>query len=191
MLVKQVLMLTVIFLTACSTVITPQDIGFSQNEWQNYSPIYQQQFLENYKQINEELQVLNTSPNVLSKSALYVQINGGLAMMPPFTVLKKFKPVQFVINQDECSETILEEDGIGEGKVAMLNCYLGNKLFLDASRYDLTRKHGSITLVYSPLWQKGYTYTGVNSTGYVRFANSSLKIKTVLSQAKTTNNKKQ
>jgi hypothetical protein len=62
------------------------------------------------------------------------------------------------------------------GKVNLRACFKRNILFLDPSRFDLTKKEGSVRLYQSPLWRDGFTYKNIDSSGYVKLTDVNITI---------------
>jgi len=164
-------------LFGCST--TPSELGIAANEWQSYSQERQKAILDNYRKINAEniaAAKFEKKSNKLSQSYLVVRVSDGKALMEPFINWQAFKPAVFNVNHEECTEVKLFSTE-NEKSITLRSCYKGKTLFIDPSRYDVTKKLGSVTVNYSPLWQQGFVYSGINTYGYARLQNATFAIK--------------
>ncbi|MCL5261082.1 MAG: hypothetical protein M1561_05340 [Gammaproteobacteria bacterium] len=164
-------------LFGCST--TPSELGIAAGEWHSYSQEKQQAILDNYRKINAENIAAakhEKKSDKLAPTYLVVQVSDGKALMEPFINWQIFKPAAFNVNQDECTEVKLFSTE-NEKSINLRSCYKGNTLFIDPSRYDMAKKLGSVTINYSPLWQQGFVYSGINTYGYARLQNATFAIK--------------
>lgn len=180
-----------LFLSACTT-FSPQQLGISDAEWKSYSKEKQAELMANYRSINAEAvgknqedqkdknvadgDYLDLNEKIASDNSLLVKVYGGKAMLPPFTTSEPYQPAKFLITADSCKETYLNALE-GPAKVVLRACYKNNILSLDPSAYDLTKKDGTVTFNYSPLWAESFTYKGINTEGLVRLKNATIEIK--------------
>lgn len=165
--------LCMIFLSGCET--SPQDLGISSSEWMALDQKQQEKILVDYRKIRAE-KIANEKKNKLAPGAnLLVEISGGEVMMPPFTDWESYKSFSFVISNGAC-KTVDIYSTDSNSKTELDSCFKHNTLYLDPSHTDLTKKQGSITINYSPLWQQGFTYTGITSNGYARLKNVNIKL---------------
>lgn len=167
-----------LFLGLAGCAISPQKLGISEQEWLGYSDAQREKLLADYQQVVavEEQQAENEK-NIREDNtdSIDVMIYGGEAMMPPFTEWYEYQPVTFNLIKNTCSDAVLNQSN-GESKVSLRTCYKDNIFYLDLSRYDLTKNNGAISFSSSPLWQEGFEYSGVSSSGYVRLKNVTVKI---------------
>lgn len=113
-----------------------------------------------------------------------VKISNGKAFMPPFTSngWQVFAPATATIVADTCQNIWLTQLGSNDKvKVALRCCYKDKALHLDPSLYELDKQDGTMTIPYSPLWDRGFTYHGINSDGYAKLKNVAVTIKNVSS----------
>jgi hypothetical protein len=183
---KFVLLFEAILLVGCSSIPTSQTLGISDSEWGKYSVEEQQQLMANYQQISDQKEVLTEKQSKQNKSSkakqpmasngsLVVGIHSGKVMMAPFTDWQEYKPVVFNIKKGECKEVLLAKSD-ASSQVELGVCYKEKTLYLDPSKYDLAKQFGSITFNYSPLWNQGFTYTNINSSGFVRLQDVTVEI---------------
>ena len=114
-----------------------------------------------------------------------VKFISGSAVMPPFVTWQNFAPAVFTIMPDTCQEIWLyalsgqlsnQDKNI---KVAMRVCYQDKILHFDPSRYDFGKQVGTVSIPFSPLWDRGFVYHNINSYGYVRLKNAMIKVKQI------------
>lgn len=168
----------VLFLELVGCAVSPQKLGISEQEWLGYSEAQREKLLADYQQVNAIQEQQSQDAKKIKEDrvdSIDVAIYGGEAMMPPFTEWYEYQPVTFNLVKNACSDTVLNQSN-GESKVSLRACYKNNIFYLDPSHYDLTKNNGAISFAFSPLWQQGFEYSGVSSSGYVRFKNVTIKI---------------
>jgi hypothetical protein len=159
-------------LAAC---VTPMKLGISEAEWENYSPEQKQKIKKGYYYILKK-SIKNTEKGESDGTSLHVQVSGGKVNMPPFSSLSSYVPITFDLRSGDC-QTVHVMEQSGDKKVPMKVCYYNKTLYLDPSRYDPDKGIGSIQLHYSPIWDRGFTYQGVSSSGYVHLTNVNVTVK--------------
>ena len=164
----------ILILTGCST--SPSQLGMSEDQWDLTSQQQQDQYAQNYKNLQTVWNIKkdDTSENS-HHPAIEINIQGGSVMMPPFERNYSYQPVSMVINNDQCNSVDLTQIN-GNKKVNLVGCYRDHILYLDPSRYDLSQRYGSIQFNQSPLWNRGFTYHGIDSSGYARLSNANVSI---------------
>lgn len=171
------LLLVISILGGCSTINYPETLGLSNTQWQSLSQDQQATLIASSKSIEQQsAPLLQKKPTATDTTFLAVKISGGKVMMPPFNSWVSYQPAAFTITSDECKDIELLAK-TGEGKVTLRSCWQRNILFVDPSRYDTTKKMGSINIYFSPLWVQGFAYTGINTSGYARLRNATIEIK--------------
>lgn len=150
-------------------------LGISEAEWKNYSPDERQRIKSGYYEMlkgrySEEEKT--TSDGTMVK----VKVSDGQVDMPPFANLSSYIPVEFELQSGDCQNIELRQQN-GNKKISMKACYLNKTLYLDPSRYDATKKLGSIQLHYSPIWDREFTYQNVSSNGYVHLTNVNVTVR--------------
>lgn len=161
-------------LTACST-FTPETIGISSSEWNNYSPAKQQEIINNHNDLVNSARL--EAPETSNNSCLQVNISDGAALMPPFTAEYPYYPASIKLADGTCKTVILTAKEEGDRQITMCACYFNNALFLDPSLYEKDKKFGSIRMRYSSLWDDGFTYHKVTSSGYVHLQDATVTVK--------------
>lgn len=182
------LLIVTIFLFGC--VSGPRQLGISQLEWSSYSQEKREILLANYREINREWEAfLKEQENSDTKKVfLAVSIYGGQVMFPPaFITWQKYQPIKFNIFPGECRSIEITSLSNTDVKSILDVCYLDKKLCLDHSRYKVTKKMGTVSIPHSPLWLTGFTYKGIDSDGYVRLNNVTIKIEQQRSKIIKTN----
>jgi len=169
-----------LFLLGCAANI-PEKLGVSDLEWTSYSQDKQKNLLAVYERMMKERESeaeKQEANKTLSGSFLAVSIYGGKIMFPPsFINWQNYKPVRFTIFKGECHNIEMMQSSGSDVKTELGVCFYGNILYLDSSRYDRTKKAGSVSIYYSPLWLTGFAYKDINSSGYVRLSNVTVEIK--------------
>lgn len=160
----------------------PSQLGFSKQEWQSMSPQQQQQVVAQYHDLNSnpyKPETIYDGPN------LYVNVLQGQAAMPPFDQEYSFEATAFNIEPGQCQSIGLYS--VDTSKSTTLHvCYDGLHLALDPSRYDSSKRKGSVFFAYNPIWQRGFTYSNVQSTGYTRLKDAQISIKAMRNATKVT-----
>jgi hypothetical protein len=156
----------------------PLRLGIAESEWENYNIVEQQKLFANYRQIvAEHSSVVKDKSKDFGDIFLDVSIYGGKVMMPPFINWSVYKPVKFRIFKGKCCNIVLSHATDATSQTELAVCFYGNTLYLDPSYYDLTKKDGSISIHFSPLWLSGFSYKEVSSSGYVRLKDVTIEIK--------------
>ncbi len=162
----------------CTSVSIPAKIGMTEHEWSSYGSDKQKVLLANYEKFATELNrsIKSKKNAAVDSTFLEVSIHDGRVMMPPFDDLHSYNPVKFVIFKDQCRSIILQQPTDKKIYIKLEACFYGNILYLDPSHYDLTKKNGSISINFSPLWLSGFIYKGISSSGYARLNNVIVEI---------------
>lgn len=172
------LLFATLLMTGCVTV-QPSDLGISPQVWNQYTKEQRDEMASNYHEI-ELGRVENGLKGTLGgdkNSILNVQIHSGKAMMPPFTQLQYYQPLSFSIHQGECYKRIpVYQSNDPKKQVILAACYRDDILYLDPSRYDKSKRYGSLEFTAMPLWRRGFTYPNVSSSGLVRFTHVNITI---------------
>lgn len=171
---RLIIVIAILFLSGCSGSV-PMKLGMTESEWLGYSPGKQQALLANYKKFVQEYKnFIKAQPS--SDTFLEINIYDGKVMMPPFDDWHDYDPIKFMIFKDQCRDIVLHQALNKKKFIELRGCFNGNILYLDPSRYDLMKKNGSISINFSPLWLSGFSYKGVNSSGYVKLKNVTIAI---------------
>jgi len=166
-----------ISLIGCASV--SEDLGITQLEWSSYSADKQKKLLTNYGEIIKERNtIIEDQKNSLSDVFLAVKIHSGKVMFPPsFIDWQTYKPVSFKLFKGQCRNIEITSSLDENIKTTFGVCFKDNTLYLDPSRYDFKKKIGSVMIHSSPLWSSGFSYTGINSSGYLQLNDVTVEIK--------------
>lgn len=165
-------------LTGCATM-SPNKLGISETQWASYTPEQKKEIIKNYhevqkKQSNEQQNESDTS------SRIAVSIQGGKANDARTTTPMSYQPIHFEIASGQCNKSIsVVAIDNPKQKTTFKACYKNNILYLDPSRYEVSKAQGSIQLPYQPVWKRGFTYPNISSSGFANFSNVSITIKVV------------
>jgi hypothetical protein len=154
-----IILISLLPLVGC---VTPMRLGISEAEWRNFSPEERDKIKSGYHEVSKSKDFEDAMPD---GSNLHVRLYGGQVNMPPFSSLYRYTPIEFDIGNGQCQNVTLNSEE-GDKKVTLKACYRGKTLYLDPSRYDVSKRVGSIQLHYSPIWDRGFTYQKVSSSGY-------------------------
>ena len=161
-------------MSGCAT--SPVQLGIATAEWSTYSLEQQQKILDDAKKYFKYHARVSKKYTRVTGECLEVAVHSGQVMLPPFSDWTDYKPVYFTIFKGQCRDIALEQ-AAAEFQTELRVCYYGNVLYLDPSHYDLTKYKGSVSIHSSPLWLSGFSYKGINSSGYVRLKNVTIKVK--------------
>lgn len=169
--IKFLFYLFLLVLTGCA--VGPEHMGLSKNEWKNLDPEKRAQLETNYADYKSDHQVIN---KVYQGPALQVYLAEGSAQMPPKFQRFSFDTATFLIKPGECTKTLLESIDTNN-KTYLETCYDGLTFLIDPSHFERNKRLGSVRFDYNPIWKRGFSYTGVSSSGYVRLKHTSITIK--------------
>ena len=159
-----------LFLCGCASV-QPADLGVSNATWIGYPDAQKKQLISAYQEYaakSAELMREHNAPLDIGATVLQVGLNGGSAMFPPFEKPQHYTPVNFMLVQNKCAEFPITSSENKDIKTNLFVCYIDNTLYLDPSRFDPEKQDSSVTINATPLWQSGFSYDDITSTGFVR-----------------------
>jgi len=170
------ILLIALLLNGCTGISDATKLGIEETQWVNYSQNKQKELLANYKKINKEFadaakNSINTKDNILN-----ISIYEGKVMLPPFDGWQDYMPVKFTLAKNQCSDMNVYKTNDAKIYTKLRACFSNDTLYLDPSYHDLSKKHGSISIHYSPLWFTGFTYKEITSSGHVRFNKVNIKV---------------
>lgn len=170
------ILLTVLLLNGCANISDATKLGIEKTQWAAYDQNKQKELLANYKKINKEF-ANRAKNNIDTKDGiLTVNISNGKAMLPPFNNWQDYSPVKFTLAKNQCNDINVYKPNDAKIYTKLRACFYDDTLYLDPSYHDLNKKHGSISIHYSPLWLSGFTYKEVTSSGHVRFSKANIEI---------------
>lgn len=156
-------------------MVGPNQLGLTKTEWQALSSQQQQTYRKNYQQIQ---QWRSAQPKTAAKKTTTLQVHmaDGTAMMPPFATPLAYSPVDFTISSDQCRTVPIH--ALNQSNQGVLGvCYKKNVLALDPSHYETDKWQGTLFIHANPLWQQGFQYQHLNSTGYARLKDVTVSVK--------------
>jgi hypothetical protein len=159
-------------LVGCS--ISPEQLGISKKHWEQYDKQEQERIISGHKYISQTIKKnIFTAPG---NSCLKITIKDGHAIMPPFTDSYDFIPTTFNIREGTCKNTTLFAVGTNK-HLTLCACYSNNILLLDPSPYEINKRYGTVSIHDSLLWNDGFNYTNINTSGYARLQHATIFIK--------------
>lgn len=166
------ILVSVLLLAGCT--VGPQQLGLSQSQWQSMDKTRQQKLVSNYNQIKQ----VKVNQTVYNGPTITVSLKEGTAMMPPFLKPHEYLATSFSMKPGQC-RSIRLKSADNSGSVSLRACYNGLVLVMDPSHYDPAKSAGTMRFPYNPIWRRGFTYTGVSSSGYVRLNQATINVKAV------------
>ncbi|MDF1653509.1 MAG: hypothetical protein P1U34_00190 [Coxiellaceae bacterium] len=151
------------------------DMGLSQQQWQQLNAKQQREYRNDYRQIKRFQRHRQYQPGATKIS---VKLSGGTAKMAPDFDSSRFYTTKFFLREGQCRQVPL----IAVEKAMQANltvCYNAQVLSFDPSRYKVSDQEGTLFFNYNPVWRHGFTYYGVNSTGYVGLDDVDISVRAV------------
>lgn len=165
----------IVFVLPLAACVTPTKLGISEAQWQGYAPEERQRIKSGYYEILKD-KFASDQKSAPDGTSVSVRLAGGQTSMPPFAEKYRYAPIELNVFNGECQNTVLKEQN-GDKTVKLQVCYIGKTLFVDPSRYDPAKRLGSIQLHYSPIWDRGFTYRNVSSTGYAQLKDVNVTVR--------------
>lgn len=155
--------------TAC---VSHTDFGVDSGAWQSMSLQQKKALQENYLKIQAYQQAATKTSG---KQVLRLSVWGGKAKMPPDFDVYAFNKVSIYLHEGSCQDLWLNaSEGKHQGSVRA--CYLNTLLSLDPSRTNPADWQGTVFFHYNPVWDHGFTYHSVSSSGYAGLSNASVRV---------------
>jgi hypothetical protein len=166
-----------IFLLLGGCATSPTTLGISEAQWKSYSKAQKNEILQNYREIHNTQEPAQTSPSASDNdTTISITIQGGKIMMPPFTQAQEYLPVTFTMTNGRCKRLSVYQTNQTQA-ISLDACYQNKILYLDPSRYDITKSKGSLIFNSIPFWEHGFTYRDVSSSGYAQLTHVDITIK--------------
>ena len=172
-------LIVLLFFPGCA-IFSPQHLGISDDEWEGYDKAQQLALKRDYRQIQDGATTfIDFQQNgAVKRTPLMVSIYGGKVIVPPFVEWFAYRPVAFAVAPESCVEKKIRQID-GAQQIELQACYRRGVLFIDPSRFDKNKVLGSIRFHYSPIWEEGFIYRNVNSSGYVRLRDVNVEVKQI------------
>jgi hypothetical protein len=168
---KILLLLCAATISSCS--ISSEQLGISKKRWKQYDKQEQERIVSGHRYISQTIK-----KNVFAapgNSCLKITIKDGRAIMPPFTDSYAFSPITFKIQERACKNTTLYAVNINK-HTSILACYSNDILLLDPSPYEINKRYGTASIHHSLLWNDGFNYTNINTSGFTRLQHATIFI---------------
>jgi|GEM_PF-3357262 len=167
------------YLSGCAN---PNALGLNNNQWQRLTPAQQKTYSKNYHSIKTNLAKQNkqksATANFIDDNGLpdvdLTILNGQAAFAPTFN----FQPIAALhihLKYGMCQSALLSAQQSNQ-KATLWFCYLNKMIGIDPSFYNLKQAWGTVFIDANPLWNHGYSYKHVYSSGFVRLSNATIKI---------------
>lgn len=171
-----------LYLTGCAS---PTTLGLNNDQWQRLTPAQQKAYLKNYASIQSNLkqqskpaapasiQVTNDSTIL---PAVDVTVVNGYATFAPGFNYAPIAPLHIHLQPGRCASAALNSQNQKQSTTLWF-CYIHKMIGIDPSFYNMNHAWGTAFIDVNPLWNHGYTYTHINTSGYARLSNASIYIK--------------
>lgn len=171
------LLLMPLIMAGCATT-NPSQLGISPKTWHALSSERQNEIINNSYQVKVEQAAFRSGDTDSNNPVLEITLRGGEMMMPPFVQYSHYEPVSFSLQEGACSDVYVYDTDKTKA-VELIACYHDRMLYLDPSQFDLNKQPGTVKLVYSPIWKRGFTYRNISSSGYARLRHVNVHVKQV------------
>jgi hypothetical protein len=167
-----------IFLLLCAATISgcsisPAQLGISKEHWKQYDKQEQERIMRGHQYISQTIK-----KNILaapSNSCLKITLKDGHAIMPPFTNSYEFLPITFKIREGTCKNMTLY--AVNTNRHTTLGiCYSNDVVLFDPSTYEIEKRYGTVSMHKTLLWNDGFNYTNINTSGYTRLQHATIFI---------------
>jgi hypothetical protein len=168
--------LVMVVLNGCTS--NAQQMGVSEAAWQAMTAKQRAQMQSGYAQIKQFFYDADRNSVIYDAPPISVLLIKGTAMMPPFNQPYPLQSAYITLSPGPCRQLELKSSDHSH-QVDMRLCYNGLRLAIDPSHYEVSKRQGTVYFYYTPLWTNGFTYTAVNTSGYVRLHGVDINIKAV------------
>lgn len=166
------LMACVFVLTGCQS---PGRMGVVSSTWQGWSPERQKTVKQSYKRV--KAWQATQGQTILAGDAIRVRVSGGTVFWVKKDMRSHYQPLSWVLSPGQC-KTVQLRTLPENARVALSSCYLKGVFSLDPSRYQWSKRAGTLFIHQHPYWQQGVTYQGANiqTAGYASLQGMTLRI---------------
>jgi hypothetical protein len=179
------LMTTTLLLTLLSGCTSPSTLGLNHNQWNRLSTDQQKDFMNNYRGIEKNLEnssklsptTQQASPNNADASLpdIDVTILNGQAAFASHFLFSPIAPLHVHLHYGVCQWALLESSDQKQSSKLWF-CYLQKMLGIDPSLYKMDQAWGTAFIDANPLWNRGFTYKHVYTSGYTRLSDATINI---------------
>ena len=155
---------------------SPSTIGLTQQQWDQASPAIRKCWQTAYQGYKKSHPNIPGAADV--KDKVRVTISGGTAAFPPVFNRIAYRTVKDVLPEGACHTNLLSSPS-GKYKTKLYICYAKNTIAIDPSHYDKSTTDGSLILTDNPLWAEGFSYHNMNTDGYVKLNNATIRVKSL------------
>ncbi len=158
------ILLCILMLSGCAT----SKLDLADLNWQQIQKSHR---IQKAKAIEEQ-----KAPITKKTPRAEITFEHGQAKIPLFKVRSRFKPAKMIVYQGHCQTVALKQVD-GYLHVDVEACYRGNEILVDGVKYDYAKRYGTIRLAELPMWESGFTYKGISTTGYAKLSGTDISIK--------------
>jgi hypothetical protein len=171
-----------LYLAGCTS---PATLGLNNAQWQRLTPAQQKTYMKHYTSIQSNLKkqakqaatiAAQSNNNSMILPDVDVTVIKGYAAFAPNFNYAAITPLHIHLKPGGCTSAILSAQNEKQSTTLWF-CYIHKMIGIDPSFYNMNHAWGTAFIDVNPLWNLGYTYTHINTSGYARLNNASVYIK--------------
>jgi hypothetical protein len=175
-----------VLLTLLSGCTNPSTLGLNHNQWNRLSPDQQKDYVSAYRGIEKNLEMSSklspTKQQASPKNAdaaplpdIDVTILNGQAAFSSHFLFSPITPLHVHLHYGVCQWALLESSDQKQSSKLWF-CYVQKTLGIDPSLYKMDQAWGTAFIDVNPLWNRGFTYKHVYTSGYTRLSDATINI---------------
>ena len=179
------LLLASLLFSGCTS---PTMLGLNKTQWNQLSPDQKKIFVKHYHSIQSHL-ITSSKPSTQAASEnnavtniteislpdIDVTILSGQASFSPDFLLSPITPLHMHLKYGLCQSALLLSQSQKQSSKLWF-CYTQKMMGIDPSFYDMNQAWGTAFIDANPLWNRGFTYQNINTTGYARLSHAFIQI---------------
>jgi hypothetical protein len=177
--------LALAFLSGCSN---PTMLGLNNSQWGRLSQDQQKSYMKNYRSIQANLkssskalpQKTKAANTLLDSNAplpdVDVTIVKGHAAFPPNFSFTPVATLHVHLTYGLCKSATLFSKNKHQSNPLWF-CYTHKMIGIDPSFYKMDQAWGTTFIDTNPLWNRGFTYKHIYTSGFSRLSNATITIR--------------
>jgi hypothetical protein len=177
--------LLITYLSGCTS---PAMLGLNKNQWGRLSPEQQKTYMSNYHAITANLihnspsssaqsLKIHTKPTALTTMLPDINltvVSGQAAFAPDFKFMP-ISPLHVHLQDGLCQWALLQSDNQKKSSKLWF-CYIQKSVGIDPSLYKIEKAFGTAFIDMNPLWNRGFTYQHIYTSGYTKLSDATITI---------------